>query len=574
MSTEDIRKGRPWFSVLRPYLRPFTGYITLALVFMTIDALLTALRPWPLKVIVDKVISGEFVRVPLLTEWINGPGLSTEQILNMSCLAMLGIAVGTGIFSYLFTRLIGNISQRFVFNLREATFGHLQRLSLEFHTGSRLGDNISRLTSDINALQTLTAKGAMIFLSNFFLIITRLIMMIWLNWRFTLIACSVIPILFVIVWWYTTKIQSASRVAKNSDGEMASIAQETLGAIRIVKGMAQEDIQDKRYAEQGKKSLKEYLNRVTLQATMAPIIDLLAASGLTLVMFFGAKGVMAGTVSIGDIIVFFFYVSNFYSPIRAMSLQYAKFSNGIAGAERVAEILARETVVKQDKHLKDAPSFTGKVAFRNVSFAYQKEQPILKNISFEIQPGEYTAIIGSTGAGKSTLAGLLLRFFDPVSGDVLIDRQEIKQYTRESIRKQIGLILQDSLLLAGSIRDNIAFGCNTNPTDQEIVEAAKNDPLVGEEASKLDKMFEKMAQQYNNEVEQKTQTIGNLIEPVLIVGLGLLVGFILACILCTLASGDCFQIERLPPANSLLSGPTTKLLYSEKSRSVPTCKSA
>ena len=422
------KKNTAWVIQLKPYLKPFYGTIALSVVFMAIDSFLTALRP------------------------------SSTTILYFACATMLLIAIGTGVFSYLYTRLMGNFSQRFIFNLKVDTFRHLQRLSIQFHTKKRLGDIMTRLTSDMDSMQSLTARGAMMF---------------WLNWRYSLIACSVLPFLFVIIWWHTSKIKSSSKIARASDGEMASIAQETLGSIRIVKGLAQENRQDQLFITQGKKSLSEYMERVTHQARMAPVIDFLAAVGLTLVMFYGAKGVLAGNVTIGDMIVFFFYVSNFYSPLRAMSLQFGNFSNGIAGAERVADILAKETDVKLKQVSKKAPHFNGQVEFKNVFFEYEPGNNVLHDVSLTIKQGEHIAIIGDTGAGKSTLASLLLRFYDPVKGEVLIDGNDIRGYSLESLRTQIGLILQDSLLLSGTIRDNITFGCSKKPEEAQIIDAAK-----------------------------------------------------------------------------------------------------
>lgn len=456
-----------------PYVKPYYGTILLAVVFMIADSLLTSLRPWPLKIIIDKVLNGQNIRIPLIGGLINDTTLSNLTILYGACIAMILIAVGTGLFSYLFTLLTGNFSQRFVFSLRKITFNYLQRLSLQFHTKKRLGDIMSRLTSDINSIQLLTSRGGMLFLTNFFLIVSNLLIMFWMNWQYSLITCSVLPFLFFSIWWHTARIKTASRAARISDGEVASVAQETLSSIRIVKGLAQEDRQDRLFDKHAQKSLSEYMKRIGLQARMAPIIDVLAALGLSLVMYYGAKGVMSGKVTIGDITVFFFYVSNFYSPLRAMSRQFGNFSNGIAGAERVAEILSNNLMVEQtDKGVK-APPFKGKVEFRNITFGYEPGQVVLKNVSFTIQPGGKVAIIGATGAGKSTLAGMLLRFYDPLEGAVFIDGNNIKQYSLESLRQQIGLILQETYLFSGTISDNIIFGSNATPSFEEIIEAAK-----------------------------------------------------------------------------------------------------
>jgi subfamily B ATP-binding cassette protein MsbA len=442
------------------------------------------LRPWPLKIVIDRVIGGKETRVPLVGDWLNSPDVSPESILLVACAATLSIAIGTGFFTYLFTRIMGNVTQKLIFNLRSTVFSRLQRLSLRYHSANRLGDTMSRLTTDINAIQMLLARGSLMFFSNVFLMLAMLTMMLWLNWKFTLIACSVAPLLFLAVWKLTNKIKTSSRRARDHDGELASMAQESLSAIHMVKGMAQEKSQDTKFSTQSQLSLNEYLGRVKLQAWMAPIVDILAAAGLALVMYFGAKAVLDKTMTVGDVIVFFAYVTNFYSPMRAMARQAGGFAKASAGAERVAEVLQSELDVEEAADAIEAPAFTGAVDFKNVSFQYD-DHPVLRDLSLSIQPGESIAIVGPTGAGKSTLASLLLRLYDPVEGSVNIDSMDIRKFKTDSMRKQIGIVLQESVLLKGSLRDNIMFGC-PGSSEAEVQNAAKL-ALVDEFASKFSK---------------------------------------------------------------------------------------
>ncbi len=455
-----------------------------AFVAMIMDALLTALRPWPLKIVIDRVIGGKETRVPLVGDWLNSPDVSPESILLAACAATISIAIGTGFFTYLFTRIMGSVTQKLIFNLRSTVFSRLQRLSLRYHSANRLGDTMSRLTTDINAIQMLLARGSLMFFSNVFLMLAMLTMMLWLNWKFTLIACSVAPLLFLAVWKLTNKIKTSSRRARDHDGELASMAQESLSAIHMVKGMAQEKSQDTKFSTQSQLSLNEYLGRVKLQAWMAPIVDILAAAGLALVMYFGAKAVLDKTMTVGDVIVFFAYVTNFYSPMRAMARQAGGFAKASAGAERVAEVLQSELDVEEAADAIEAPAFTGAVDFKNVSFQYD-DHPVLRDLSLSIQPGESIAIVGPTGAGKSTLASLLLRLYDPVEGSVNIDSMDIRKFKTDSMRKQIGIVLQESVLLKGSLRDNIMFGC-PGSSEAEVQNAAKL-ALVDEFASKFSK---------------------------------------------------------------------------------------
>lgn len=481
MTQPKIQSEHPLRTLL-PFVYPFRAGLGLAFAAMVADAMLTALRPWPLKIVIDRVIGGKETKVPWVSGWVNSTEHDPGTILSVACAATVLIAIGTGFLTFLYTQKMGHVSQRLVYDLRTHLFQRLQRLSLRYHTNSRLGDTMARLTTDIDAIQMLLARGSLMYFSNLFLMFAMLSMMFWLNWQFTLIACSVSPILFMAVWHHTREIKKSSRLARDHDGELASMAQESLSAIHMIKGMAQESTQHEKFSEQGQRSLREYLSRVKLQARMAPIVDILAAIGLALVMFFGAKAVESKSMTVGDVIVFFAYVTNFYSPMRAMARQAAGFAKAFAGAERVVEVLQSQVDVVDDPNAVAAPPLRGHLQFKDVNFQYD-DQPVLQGLSLDVQAGETVAIVGPTGAGKSTLASLLLRLYDPTSGQICIDGVDLRKFKTDSIRQQIGIVLQESVLLKGTLRENITFGC-PNAADSEVRVATKQ-ALVDEFADKL-----------------------------------------------------------------------------------------
>ena len=438
---------------------------------MLLDAFLTALRPWPLKIVIDRVLSHRTTRAPFTGEWLNDPSLAPMHVVYGACAATLLIAISTGILTYFFTRTLGNIGQRFVFSLRCKLFAHMQRLSLRFHDRQRTGDLVARLTSDINAIQQAIANGTVIFGSNGLLIVGMVSLMLWLNWKFTIAALSVAPLLFWVVFIYTTRISKASRAARTSDGRLASVAQETLASIRIVQGLAQEQQQDERFHAQGSSSLEASLQEVRYRARVAPLVDVLAAVGLVIVMWYGATRVMAGELTAGDVVVFFAYVTNLYSPMRALSRFSFGFNKARVGAERIARVFEVRSDVADRPDARAATTLKGEIEFKDVTFEYESGQPVLSQITLHIRAGEKIAIVGATGAGKSTLASLVPRFFDPTSGSVCIDGEDIRNYRLQSLRDQVGLVLQDSLLFRGTIRENIAFG-RPDATDEEIAAAA------------------------------------------------------------------------------------------------------
>jgi subfamily B ATP-binding cassette protein MsbA len=461
-----------WTQYLLPLLRPYRVALAGATLAMVLDALLTVLRPWPLKVVIDLVLSHRHSRIPLLGGWLEAAHPAPMVIVYGACAATLGIALSTGLLTYAFTRTLGDVGQRFVFELRRNLFAHMQRLSLRFHDRQRTGDLITRLTSDIRALRDVIGDGLLLLVGNGFLLAGMVAMMLWLNWRFALAALSVAPLLFWTVFRYTNRIKAAARDARASDGLLASVAQETLASIRIVQGLAQEDQQIERFQVQNAGSLRAYLEGIRYQARVAPQVDFLAALGLAVVMWYGATRVLAGDLTTGDVVVFFAYVTNLYSPMRALSRLSSTFARAGVAAERIAEVLDARSEVVEAPGARPAPRFAGRIEFRDVSFEYTLGFPVLSHLDLHIEPGTTLAIVGATGAGKSTLVSLVPRLYDPVGGAVCIDGADIRQHTVQSLRDQISLVLQDSLLFSGTIRENIAFG-RPDASDEQVCRAAR-----------------------------------------------------------------------------------------------------
>jgi len=461
----------PWLPHFLPLLHPFRKQLWWAVLAMVLDASLTVFRPWPLKVVIDRVLSHRPTRVPFLGVWLDNATFSRMHILYGACAATLLIALSTGLLTYWYTRILGIVGQRFVFDLRCQLFAHMQRLSLRFHDTQRRGDLITRLTSDIQAIQDMISNGLIVLGSNAFLLIGMLILMFWLNWQFAFVALAVAPLLFWTVFRYTHRIKVAAREARVSTGLLASLAQETLASIRIVQGLAQEEQQNDRFQAQSESSLRFYLEGVGYQARVAPLVDVFAAAGLALVMWFGATHVMQGHLTTGDMVVFFAYVTNLYSPMKALSRLSYVTSKASVGAERIADIMRVRSEVTERLEAREVSRLKGEIEFRDVSFEYQSGQPVLSRINLHIAPGEKVAIVGATGAGKSTLISLVPRLYDPSSGTVSIDGGDIRNYSVQSLRAQISLVLQDSLLFSGTIRENIAFG-RPGATGEEIVAAA------------------------------------------------------------------------------------------------------
>ena len=500
MSAWSSRIPKPfkdWMYFL-PLLRPHWKKLSVALLAMLLDAILTVFQPWPLKVVIDRVLSHRPSRVPFIRGWLDSAPLTRLEILYGACLALFLIAVITGLLTYYFTHVMGQVGQRFVYELRCKLFAHMQRLSLRFHDRQRSGALTARLTSEVQAVQDVVAGGLMMLASNIFMLIGMLTLMFWLNWHLTLATLSVTPLLFLVAFRYTRRLKTAARNARLSTRRMATLAHETLSSIRIVQGLAQEEQQDARFQERSESNLQAYLQTVRYQAQVTPLVDALGAVGLVIVMWYGATQVFQGAMTTGDVVIFFAYVNRFYAPLKGLARFSFLFNRASVGMESVAEVMNFRSELTDRKGARPAPRLQGAIEFRRVRFEYEPGRPVLFDLNLSLVPGEKLAIVGATGAGKSTLVSLIPRFYDPTDGTVSIDGKDIRDYTLLSLREQISLVLQDSLLLSGTVRENISFG-RPGATDEEILNAAR--------LANADEFIEKMPNGYDSMIAERGKTL-------------------------------------------------------------------
>jgi len=492
------RTWKDWIDYFLPLLRPHWKQLCLALLAMLLDAIFTVFRPWPLKVVIDRVLSEKPTRVPFIRAWLDSASFTRLEILYGACLATLVIAVVTGLLTYYYTHVMGQVGQRFVFDLRRNLFAHLQRLSLRFHDRQRTGDLTARLTSEVQAIQDVIANGLIMLGSNFFLLTGMLALMFWLSWRMALATLSVAPMLLWVVFRYTRRLKVAAREARLSTRRMAALANETLASIRIVQGLAQEEQQDERFQQRSEGNLQAYLETVRYQAQVTPLVDALAAVGLIIVMWYGATQVFDGVMTTGDVVIFFAYVTGFYSPMKALARFSYLLNRASISAEGIAEVMRIRSELVDRKGARPATGLQGAIDLHRVSFEYEPGRPVLREINLSIIPREKIAIVGATGAGKSTLVSLIPRFYDPTQGTACIDGKDIRDFTVNSLREQISLVLQDSLLFSGTVRENIAFG-RPNATDEEIIAAAQ--------LANADGFIQDLPDGYNSPVSERAKTL-------------------------------------------------------------------
>lgn len=448
--------------------------LTIAMVAVLGETLTDVLEPWPIKIVVDQLVHSK-----KLPEWLGGFvsrtfGQNQFAILNFAVAAVAAIAIVGALSAYVEKYLTTSVSQWVSHDLRRTLYYHIQRLSLAEHDEARTGDLITRVTSDIGAVQDFINSALLGILVSLLTLVGMIGVMFYINWRFTLIALSVSPVLFLVVYYYTRRIKKASRAVRKKESELLSVVQEVLTSIRVVKAFAREEYEQKRFESGSLENVEAGLRARSVKAKLAPVVEVIVAIGTCLVLWYGARLVLAGQLSAGVLIVFLLYLGKMYKPMRDLSKMTDTVSKALVGYERVQEVLEIESRVQDAPGARKAHKFKGEIEFAQVSFNYggDKEKQVLKDISFKIEAGQVAALVGPSGTGKTTLVSLIPRFYDPVSGHVGIDGTDIRRYRLKSLRDQISFVLQDTLLFRATIWENIAYG-KPSALPREIKRAAK-----------------------------------------------------------------------------------------------------
>jgi ATP-binding cassette, subfamily B, bacterial len=453
-------------------LHPHWKGLTIALLAVLGVTLTDVIEPWPIKIVVDNLLQSK--KLPgWLGEFISGIfGQDKLAILNFAVAAVAVIAVVGAISSYVEKYMTTSVSQWVAHDLRRTLYNHIQRLSLTEYDETRTGDLISRVTSDIEAIQDFINSALLGMLVSAFTLLGMIGVMLYINWRFTLIALSVAPALFLVVFYFTRRIKKTSRALRKKQSELLSIVEEVLTSIRVVKAFAREDYEERKFASQSRDNLETALQARSIKAKLSPVVEVIVAMGTCLVLWYGARLALAGQLSAGLLIVFLLYLGKMYKPMRELSKMTDTVSKAAVGYERIQEVLEIESRVRDLPRAQKAPRLKGKIEFDGVSFSYDENNPVLKNISFKIDPGQVAAVVGPSGTGKTTIISLIPRFYDPRSGQVRVDGRDVRQFTMKSLREQISFVLQDTLLFRAPIWENIAYG-KPDASRAEIMEAAK-----------------------------------------------------------------------------------------------------
>ena len=432
--------------------------------------LFRALQPWPLKIVFD------YLLVPT-EESLGGlrgvlESLSNETILIGSGLAIIIIMSFRALFMYLRKVGFALVGNRVLTTVRSELYDHIQRLPLNFHFQSRGGDLVVRVISDIGMLKEVVVTAFMPLMASFLTLMVMLSLMFWLNWKLTLLVAITFPLYWIPTIKLGRKIQNVSRRQRKIEGGMASTAAESMAAIDVVKTLSLEKVFSETFSGQNKSSLKDGVKAKRLTAKLESTVQVMTAISTASVLAYGGFQVINGALSAGSLLVFLSYLKSAFRPIQDFAKYTGRLAKASAAGERIVQVLDQKPDIVDGPDSIEAEAFSGDITFENISYSYDASNPVIKDLNLSINQGDSIAIVGPSGQGKSTLGRLLPRLMDPQSGRVLIDGRDIKTFKVASLRKQIAVVLQNNLLFATSIRENISHGL-LDVDEKDIIAAAK-----------------------------------------------------------------------------------------------------
>lgn len=438
------------------YIRPYLKRLFVAVLFIILAASANLYLPWIIKDMVDDVLAAK-----------------NMMMLNFIAVSIVVVFVFRGIFYYGQSYLVSYIGQRVVIDIREVLFRKFQRLPIAYFDKHQTGETMSYLTNDVNAMQNALVDNLIEAVTESAILIGSLIMMVYLDWKLSLLTLTVIPLVGQAMKIFGRKIKITAKVIQERLADITSLLQESISSIRVVKSFVREDYEIKRFCKENDLNFQAAMKNIQLTSMLTPTVELLAAIAVTFIVWFGGYEVVNGEITAGALIAFLTYAVNLANPVKRLSRVYGNIQKAMAAVDRVFDVIDLEETVKNKENAKDLPEVKGAVAIKDVVFSYAKDKPpALKHLSLDVKPGEMIAFVGPSGAGKSTVANLIPRFYDVDSGEILIDGHDIRDVTLESLREQIGIVPQETLLFSSNIRENIRYG-RLDATNEEVEAAAK-----------------------------------------------------------------------------------------------------
>ena len=440
---------------LLAYIKPYTRRLALAVVCIIMAAGANLYLPWIIKDMIDDVL------------------MSKDMVmLNLIAAGILVVMFTRGVFYYGQSYLVSYVGQRVIIDVRSVLFRKFQRMPLSYYDKQQTGTVMSYITNDVAVMQSAIVDNLIELVTEGSILIGSLAMMIYLDWKLSLLTLMTIPLVGFAMKIFGRKLKRSSTVIQERVAEITSLLQESISAIRVVKSFVRESYEIKRFEEQNWRNFQAAMKNVKLSSLLTPTVEFLAAIAVTFIVWFGGYEVVNEVITAGELVAFLTYAVNLANPVKRLSRVYAAIQKAMAAADRVFAVMDLNEKITDVPGAKPLPTIKGKVEFKDITFSYKEGQPALQHISLKAEPGQMIALVGPSGSGKSTIANLIPRFYDVDSGVITIDDHDIRQVTADSLREQIGLVPQETMLFSTSVMENIRYG-RLEATDEEVIEAAK-----------------------------------------------------------------------------------------------------
>ena len=452
--------------------RPYRREGMIILFAMLLEALVGLALPWPLKIIIDNVVGHHPLPGSLQWRSFLFPAEKQLQLAAAAAISFVLITTLGALAGYLDNYYNEKVAQYVANDLRRKMYHHLQHLSLSYYDSHQTGKLLSTITADVSTIQDFASSTLLTILVDALTIVGMTGIMFYLNSDFTLVALAVAPFLLFFVARFKRVMKKATREVRKDQSNMFVVIQKGLDFIRAVNAFGRQDFEEQRLEKASQETVHAALKARRVKAVLSPVVAITIAACTAFVLWRGADLVIHGLMTVGALTVFLWYMGKFFSPVQDLAKMTSTMAQTTVALERIQAIMDTNTITLEKQNAINPAKLQGEIVFENVCFAYTPESPVITNFNLSINPGQRIGICGPTGSGKSTIAGLIARFYDPSAGRVLIDNTDISDFTLDGLRKQLGFVLQDTALFFGSIRENIAYG-RPEATEDEIIEAAK-----------------------------------------------------------------------------------------------------
>ncbi len=479
-------------------LRPYWGRLAIVFSAMLVEIVASLAAPWTLKLVLDDALGNH--KLPEWLAWAHSYGFGRHAmgVALFAGLATLVIAIVGAIATYIDNYYTTNIGQWVANDLRVRIYQHLHRLSLRYYDNAKTGSLISTIMTDVDTIQSFASSSTLDILVDFITIMFMVGLMFWLDWDFTLIALGITPFLLVFVMRLKKSVKEVTRVVRTRQSEMLAVVQQGLGSVRAVKAFGRQDLELARLEAASHATIDAALRARQVKSVLSPLVNVVVAACTAIVLWKGTSLIVAGTMTAGALTVYLAYLTKFFKPVKDLASMTSAIAQTTVALERIKGILSADDIIQVSQDAIDPGRVQGKIRFEHVAFGYEKDVPVLRDVSFEICPGQVVGIVGPTGSGKSTVLSLIPRFYETTGGRILIDDKDVRSLKLSPLRDQIGFVLQETVLFRGTIRDNIAYG-RPDATYEEVVTAAK--------IANADEFIQRMPHGYDSLVGERGDTL-------------------------------------------------------------------